>query len=137
MPTPVVRWFRNIREKLLGKFYDGPEPPARIVEMVVVWANMNPTATRAEWVRFVSEHAKECYRAGWVRGYEYTERDPDERAIISQLDPELIATAMDPNWRWSPEVQLEEDPQTVVPEMQLNEREEMERLLRQTKKERT
>jgi|ERR1700722_2026544 len=133
MPTPIVRWFRNLREKLLGKFYDGPEAPDRLRQMVVVFANTNPTATRLEWIRFAVEHAKESYRAGWVRGYEYTERDPDERAVMRHVDPEMIALAMDPDWEWSPEVKLAEDPATVVPEEQPTEREEIERLFRQAK----
>lgn len=129
--TPLVRWFRNLREKLFGSFFEGPAPPDRLAQMAIVFANTNPTATRAEWLRFCIEHARESYRAGWVRGYEYTERDPDERAIISQVDPDVVATAMDPDWQWSPEVTLTEEPTEVIREEQLTEREEMERLFKQ------
>ena len=131
--TPLVRWFRNIRERIFGSFYDGPEPPDRLAQMVIAFALTNPQATRFDWTRFAIEHARECYRAGYTRGYEYIERDPDERAILTQLDPDALADALDPDWRWSPELDLNGIPKEPVNEFVFSEREEMERLMKQVR----
>lgn len=132
--TPLVRWFRDIRERLFGKYFDGPEPPDRLSQMVIAFAQTNPQATRFDWTRFAIDHARECYRAGYTRGYEYTERDPDERAIISQLDPDLIATALDPDWKWSAELNINGIPKEPVREMVFSEQEEMQRLMDQVRR---
>lgn len=131
--TPVVRWFRNLREKLFGKFYEGPEPPERIGEIVIVYANTFPAATRADWVRFAADHAREAYRAGYVRGVEYIERDPEERVILTQLDPDVVADALSPDWRWSPEVELQGDSDFVPRESANTEAQDIEDLLREMK----
>jgi hypothetical protein len=132
--TPLFRWFRNAYEKLFGKFFEGPQPPARLGEIVIVFANKYPAATRDDWVRFATEHANECYRSGWVRGYERGERDPDERDIIAQARPEVLADALEHDWRWSPEVVLNE-PERVPKESAQTEAEEVEELMRELRDE--
>lgn len=128
--TPILRWFRDFRERWLGKMYEGPEPPERLATMVIAFAQMNPQATRFDWTRFAIEHARECYRAGWTRGFEYVERDPEERAAIRHLDPETLASALDPNWRWSPELTIDGIPREPVPEFVASEDDEMARLVK-------
>lgn len=130
---PIVRWFRDIRERIFGKFYDGPEPPDRLAQMVIAFALTTPQATRFDWTRFAIDHARECYRAGYTRGVEYVERDPDERALLSQLDPDAIADALSPDWRWSPELDLNGIPKEPVQEFVFGEPEEMERLMKQVR----
>lgn len=133
--TPIVKWFRNFRERVFGKYDDGPDPPERLAQMVIAFAQTTPQATRLDWTRFAIEHARESYRAGYTRGYEYTERDPDERAILSQLDPETLATALDPNWLWqSPPLTLDGILEEPVRELIFTENEEMQRLLEQVRK---
>jgi hypothetical protein len=135
--TPVARWFRNARERLLGKFFDGPEPPERLSQMVIAFAETNPQATRFDWARFAIEHGRECYRSAYTRGLEYTERDPDEQALLAKLDPETLANAMDPTWHdwvWSPELRLDGIPRETVREFVFSEQEEMQRLIKQTER---
>ena len=98
--TPFKRWLKKAAEKYAASFYEGPEPPQRLADMVTVFANMYPNATRAEWVSFASGHAQECYRSGFVRGYEAFERDDDPE--WRHFRPEELADQMDPNWRWQP-----------------------------------
>lgn len=103
---------RRSWEKLVGQFYEGPEPPDRIADMVVFFANSNPHATRLDWVTFCTEHAREVYKSGYVRGMENAERDPDDPPV----DPDVIADAIDPNWRWIDGGIILTNPEKVVPE---------------------
>ncbi len=133
--TPLVRWFRDVREKLFGRFYDGPQPPERLDKIVVVFSHLHQNATKRDWVEFAIAHARESYRSGWVRGFEHVERDPDERAIIEHADPDVMADALDPDWRWSPEVELSGERLDVpVPEMAPSEREAMEQMIKEAKR---
>lgn len=132
--TPVGRWFRNVRERIFGSFFDGPEPPERLSQMVIAFAQTNPQATRFDWARFAIDHARECYRAGYTRGVEYIERDPDERVLLAQLAPEALASAIDPDWQWSPELTMDGIPKDEVREFVFTEQEEMQRLIKQTER---
>lgn len=98
-------WLRTKFEKAVGEYYEGEEPPARIGQQVIVFANMHPHATRAEWTEFAAEFARECYRAGYLRGVEWVERDgaPEEGTPT----PEAIANEIDPDWIWRRAVVLE------------------------------
>jgi len=107
--TPAVKWLTRLRDKWLGNFYEGPEPPQRLREIVVVFANLHSRATRAEWLEFAAAHAEEAYRCGYVRGFENAERDPDP----IDVPPERLADQMDPSWRWQPNVLLT-DPLGIV-----------------------
>ncbi len=111
--TPVARWVKRFAEKWLGEFYEGEEPPDRIGEQVVMFANLRPFATRGEWIEFAKSFAEETYRAGYLRGVEHTERDAQE--IEDGHTPEQLADDIDPNWRWRPmgTVQLH-DPNEIV-----------------------
>ena len=110
--TPLAKLARGILERLLGRFYEGPEPPARLGEMVVAFANDHPRATRGEWVWFCRQHAAECYRSGYTRGVERAERD-FWNAMPSVL-PEEVADELDPDWRWQPDIRLLGEPGQVV-----------------------
>jgi|HubBroStandDraft_4_1064222.scaffolds.fasta_scaffold68050_2 hypothetical protein len=91
---------RDTFERLLGRFSEGPEPPARLAQLVVEFANANPRARRAEWVAMAKKVAEVAYRSGYVRGWEATVRDKE--APWRRLPPELVADTMDPDWRWRP-----------------------------------
>lgn len=110
--TPIVKTLRNIYERVRGRFYDGPDPPRRLADMVVVFANMHPDATRAQWANFASLHAAECYRSGYVRGYEWCERDLDSRD--PDVDPERLMEQMGHGWEWMDEPVELDDPDVVV-----------------------
>lgn len=98
--TALKRWLSRRAERFLDRYYEGPEPPLRIADLAIEFANLYPQATRAMWLRFATDHAREAYRAGYQRGYEYVERDPD--FFRSDLPPDMIADQMDPDWRWRP-----------------------------------
>lgn len=102
--TRIMRWFNHMRERWLGQWYEGPEMPERLAQVVVAFANDNRHATRGDWTLFAVEHAREVYRSAYRRGYEYAERDPEP---VSQL-PEEIMGQVDPNWAWNSEpIQLQ------------------------------
>lgn len=103
----LSRWLGRVAEKMARRYYEGPDPPARLGEIVITFANLNPQATRAEWARFAEGHAREAYRVGYVRGAEYVERDPAEREALRNADPEQLADALNPDWRWSPGITLD------------------------------
>jgi hypothetical protein len=110
--TPLKRWLKRTAEKLLARYDEGPEAPARLTQMVVDFADHNPRATRGEWAEFAAAHAAECYRTGWVRGAEYIERVPE--VWRPDVPPEEVADSLDPEWRHSPPVIL--DPRGIPPE---------------------
>jgi hypothetical protein len=115
--TPLSKWFRNTLERLLERYEEGERPPARLREQVIMFASMNPHATRAEWVTFAAGLAEEAYQSGYIRGVEWCERD--ESATAVGQTPEMIADAIDPSWRdrpWQPQVYLDGNPDAVVPE---------------------
>lgn len=86
--TPLMKWLKKQWEKHLGTFDEGPEPPARIGNVVGLFARTYPKATVADWVAFATAHAEGAYKDGYVRGYERSERlgpdweDPDEAAKL-------------------------------------------------------
>jgi hypothetical protein len=98
--TPVARLLRNAAERFADKYYEGPQPPERLLALVVEFANHNPKATRADWVAFCKRMAGQAYRDGYQRGYEYVERD--EQPSYKKLPPEMVAAQEDPDWEWSP-----------------------------------
>jgi hypothetical protein len=134
--TPFARWWRKIRDALQARYYEGPQPPRRLNEIVLVFANEHPTATRLEWITFAIEHARESYRTGWIRGMEYTERSPEEQEAIRNADPDAVADGLDPDWRWQPAVNLQYDPH-AVPVAGPGERERVERMLNLVKEKKT
>ena len=96
--TPFLRLLRRWRDKYLGTFYEGEDAPDRLAVPPVLFAQMHPGATRADWVAFATEFAREAYRTGWVRGYEHAERDPQ----VVEVEPAVLADAIDPSWRDEP-----------------------------------
>lgn len=108
--TPFLKLIKKTTEKILGKWEEGPEPPKRLREYVTVFANRYPNATRAEWLEAAASLAEEAYRNGFQRGYEHSERD----ALPREFSPEQLADQLDPDWRWAPEVDLE-NPLGIVP----------------------
>lgn len=96
--TPLVRLLKRWVEVLFGEWREGPEPPQRLREMVLLFAAAHPRATRREWLEFAAGHAGECYRTGYVRGYEATFRDDDEQPW-RRVSPEQLADEIDPGWR--------------------------------------
>lgn len=95
--TPIARWFRNQVERFLGVFYEGPEPPRRLAELAVYFAQTNPHATRGDWMGFAIDSINEAYKLGYIRGVEYVERDPE--MFRREPTPEQFADALDPDWR--------------------------------------
>jgi len=99
--TPFARFLRDAFEKAFGTFHEGPTPPARLRLLVIEFLNANPhRLTRAMVLEFGTRLAETCYRAGYVRGWESTARDP--HANWRRLPPELVADLEDPDWRWRP-----------------------------------
>lgn len=96
----LKNWIRTKAEKALDRFYEGPQPPERLIELVLAFVELYPNATRADWMRFAIEHGNECYRSGYQRGVEYVERAPE--TWRPDVPPEVVADMVDPDWRWRP-----------------------------------
>lgn len=112
--TRAGRLLRNLLERLLGRYYEGPEPPARLREQVLVFAGSNRRATRAEWVEFAAGIAGEAWRTGYHRGLEWSERDLVRRDPVR--DPEELVRAMGEGDRWLDVPVDLDDPAEVVQE---------------------
>lgn len=91
----VARWWRRLVDKARGRFYEGPEPPDRLGQMVSVFAAMYPRATVADWIQFASGHAEECYRSGFIRGVEYRTRSQSDEEQMLEL---VTATSRGATW---------------------------------------
>lgn len=92
--TRFGRFVRNLVERFLGRYYEGPNPPRHISEEVRLFRILHPTATPEQWETFANLMAEKCYRSGFVRGYEWVERDWPGPA----QDPEVLAEAMSHDW---------------------------------------
>ncbi len=79
----LTRAARRIYEKLRSMYYEGPEPPDRLAQIVVDFANSHPKANRKQWVAFAVAIAGDSYRDGYMRGLEWAERD------LSRRDPTI------------------------------------------------
>ena len=95
--TPLAKLVGRVAEKIAGTWNEGPELPARLRRQPVEFAASNPLANRDAWRRFCERLAEACYRAGFQRGFEHSERDPEPS--WRALPPELEADARDPDWR--------------------------------------
>lgn len=104
------RFIKRAAEKYVNRYYEGPDPPERLRELVAIFVDQYPKAHREQWIEFASELADEAYRSGYARGYEYTERTYDWR---NDLPPEVLADMHDPNWKVGRGIQIEEAGGTV------------------------
>lgn len=121
--TRLGRLVRNLTERLLGRYYEGPHPPQRLAEQVAEWAAMHPTATRAEWAAFAVRFAHGAYKDGFVRGFEWAERDLDR---LDLGEPERLAELEAYDFVWhSPDHLTSQELAEVVPR---NEQDYLERL---------
>lgn len=94
--TPVAKFFADLKEKLFGRYYEGPAAPQRLRFMVVEFAN-HTRATKEDWVEFATKLAEEAYRTGYQRGFEHAERDPEP--YRDDLPPDVVADMLDPDWK--------------------------------------
>jgi hypothetical protein len=95
--TALRRLLIRVLERLLGRYYEGPEPPARAGEVVLEFCRLYPRATRQQWIDFVVEHSRLMWREGYVRGFEWAERDPD---LEGAREPEELMRVIDPTGGW-------------------------------------
>lgn len=74
------RWL----ERAAGRFYEGPEAPARYVEQAHAFALQSPPL--CEWERFAGELAEVAYREGYVRGVEHQVRTPGMIRMVGEAE---------------------------------------------------
>lgn len=88
---------RNLFERVAERYYEGPSLPQRYPEQVVAFAKCNPNATVEQWAQFSSNLARNAYQSGYVRGFEWAERDLDR---LQPGDPELLREQNEHDWSW-------------------------------------
>lgn len=98
--TPARKFLRNLWERWRHRYYEGPEAPDRLSQVVLEFAAINGKATKGEWIEFAAGLARESYRSGYVRGHEWAERDLDRRDPL--MDPEVVAEHEGHDWEWIP-----------------------------------
>lgn len=91
--TRFGRMLRNLLERFLGRYYEGPQPPRRLVEEVQLFRIYHPGAGPEEWAQFALAFAANAYRDGFVRGYDWQERgwegpvaDPEQLLELESHD---------------------------------------------------
>lgn len=92
--TRAGRWIRNLVERFLRRYYEGPQAPPRLHEELAVWWALNPDAEDSTRIGYVTALLEAAYRDGFVRGYEWQERGWEGPAE----DPERLAEAMEHDW---------------------------------------
>lgn len=93
--TPLRRKLREWLERFLKRFYEGPRPPARYRDLVLMFRRLNPDATADQWEAFAHGIAESAYQDGYTRGYEWTERDLDAKP---KHDPDVLAELHRHDW---------------------------------------
>ncbi len=103
--TPVGKAIRRIADRIAKRLYEGPEPPRRLADEVRAFRRLYPDASGDEWEEFATTIAENSYRDGYVRGFEWTERDLDSKP---KDDPDVLAEQMRHDWAPSdnPDVRL-------------------------------
>lgn len=93
--TRLARIVRNLLERLLGRFSEGPDPPVRISEEVRLFAALHPDATSADWISFTTRFSQRQYRDAFVRGWEWSERfwpgPIDDPAVLLAAESEQVS----------------------------------------------
>jgi hypothetical protein len=72
----VTRFIAEKLEKLIGHFYEGPEPPPRLTEAVLAFRAARPDASADEWQAMAVRLSEDAWRAAYARGLETLVRDP-------------------------------------------------------------
>lgn len=91
--TSLRKKVRDLVERAIGKYYEGPSVPVRLREQARLFAHAHPLATPEEWEEFAVSLADVAYRDGYVRGFEWSERSEDK-----PTEDEQIAEAMRHDW---------------------------------------
>lgn len=86
---------RTIAERILGRLYEGPDPPPRLRESVLLFRVMQPAANADDWESFAIANSEEAYRSGFVRGLEWYIRELDS---LDPNDPERLADIARNEW---------------------------------------
>lgn len=86
---------RGMLERALGHLADGPEPPPRLRETVLMFRVTYPAATASDWENFAIVHATDAYRSGFLRGLDWSMRELDE---MDPDAPERLADLAAHDW---------------------------------------
>lgn len=109
--TAFGRFIRDSIDRLQRRYYEGPEPPPRLLQEVRLFAATHRDATVDDWKEFATRFAENAYRDGFTRGQEWAHRlwpGPEH-------DPEMLAEAAAHN-RTLPEeriARLEQQPSPI------------------------
>jgi hypothetical protein len=94
--TIFSRWCRDLLERLLGRYKEGPDPPPRLADDVHLFRLRSPgPPTEEEWAAFAERLAERAYRDGYARGVHWLERSWDGPALGPEKVLELEASAAD------------------------------------------
>jgi len=70
----IIRDSCRVLEHFAGRYYEGPDLPARFVDDTKAFALLNPRATAAEWQEFALTLARSAWQQAYARGAEWRER---------------------------------------------------------------
>lgn len=90
----LKRTFRKLVEKYAGTYYEGPTPPKRLAERVKMFQLYYPDASQDRWALFALTLATNCYKEGFTRGYDWTERGWEGPV----MPPEQVAELQAHDW---------------------------------------
>ncbi len=72
--------------------------PARFQQMVEQFTAAHPRATRGEWLAMAVKLAEVAYKAGYVRGWEASVRDPEQMPTTEKVNAAAEWEGQDFSW---------------------------------------
>jgi hypothetical protein len=86
--TILGRAVRRLLERLLGRWHEGPRPPRRYQDAARAYRLMRPYAQAEQWEAFAVALAERAYREGWMRGFEWAEREFPKGPELAPAEPD-------------------------------------------------
>lgn len=90
-------FIRQLADRWLGRAYEGPDPPRRIVDEVKMFQVCYPNATAEQWQRFAVRFGENLFRDGFTRGYQFRTLEGEPGVVLEDLNaPHDWAPSDDP-----------------------------------------
>jgi hypothetical protein len=95
------RYVRDMLVRWANRVDEGPAPPLRLSEEVVIYWAINPSASRHVLRDFACASVRNAYQEGFARGYSWKLQGVELASVGSMIE-EQLASEQVPLWTRSP-----------------------------------